>query len=522
MINKIKSSLDLKISLMLAVVLFLFLGISWFFAAQSAKGEMTEYYQDIAKLVTNCTYDFLDDYIDDPDANIKQLEVLGKEMSGVCSFDLIDMVYVVKEKDDDSKMGDTLLISLEDTIEIKGKNDYSNVYVLDPQEEEIMSGNKNSATIVYESRLGKVVSFLNGYDVINKNTGENKRIIVGINVTMNIFNSSVGDSMLRLFWGNCILIIFFILIVRIIIHRIAITPFRVLSESMRNFIQNKEMNFVPLKVEGQDERAKTIEAFNIMGDSIGSYVENIDKLEGEKQKNIAEIKIASEIQRGLVPEGNYEEYPFVLKGYMKPAQVVGGDLYYYHRLDENRIAFAIGDVSGKGISAAFFMASTISAIKYNLRNCTSPAKTISAVNNDIVCDNPNRLFVTLFVGILDAKEHTLTYCNAGHNLPYKIGEKLESLTGGKGIFAGIFENEKYEDAVTSFEEGDKIFLYTDGVTEAVNGQKEFFGEQRLKNILNKTDGELIENVTDEMDAFINGAEQHDDITILTLGFSKKK
>ncbi len=522
MINKIRSSLGLKISLMLTVVLFLFLGISWFFAAQSAKGEMTQYYQDIAKLIANCTYDFLDDYIDEPDANMKQLEVLGKEMSDVCSADVIDMIYVVKEKDDDSKMGETLLISLEDTVDIKGKNDYSNVYRLDPQEEEIMSGSKNSAVIVYESRLGEVVSFLYGYDVINKNTGENTRIVVGINVTMNIFNSSVGDSILRVFFGNCILIFLFILIVRLIINRAAITPFRVLSESMRNFIQNQEMNFVPLKVEGRDERAKTIEAFNIMGDSIGSYIENINKLEGEKQKNIAEVKIASEIQRGLVPEGNYEEEPFVLKGYMKPAQMVGGDLYYYHRLDENRIAFAIGDVSGKGISAAFFMASTISAIKYNLRNCTSPANTISAVNNDIVCDNPNRLFVTLFVGIVDAKAHTLTYCNAGHNFPYKIGQGLEALTGGKGIFAGIFENEKYEDAVTSFKEDDKIFLYTDGVTEAVNGQKEFFGEERLERILMQSDGELIEDVTEQMDAFIHGAEQHDDITMLTLGFSKKK
>ncbi len=522
MINKIRSSLSLKISLMLIVVLFLLFGISWFLAAQNAKEEMNEYYQDIAELVASCTDDYLDDYIDNPDANIEQLEALGKEMSGICNNDVIDMVYVVKQKEGDSRMGDTLLISLEDTIEIKGKNDYSNVYRLDPQEKEIMSGSKDRATIVYESRLGEVVSFLYGYDVIDKSTGENTRIIVGINVKKNTFNSYLGDSLRRIFLGNCILILLFILIVRLIIHRVAITPFRVLSESMRNFIQNKEMNFVPLKVEGEDERAKTIEAFNSMGDSICSYVDNIDKLEGEKQKNIAEIKIAYEIQRGLVPEGNYEENPFVLRGYMKPAQVIGGDLYYYHRLDENRIAFAIGDVSGKGISAALFMASTVSAIKYNLRNCTSPAKAISDVNKDIVSDNPNLLFVTLFVGILDSKKHTLTYCNAGHNLPYKIGQRLEPLTGGKGIFAGIFEDEKYEDAVTSFGEDDKIFIYTDGVTEAVNGQKEFFGEERLERILMQSHGALIEAVTEEMEIFTDGAEQHDDITMLTLELSRKK
>ncbi len=522
MLNKFRSSLGAKITCMLFTVSVILLGIAWFAARHNAEKEMEEYYKQLSRVVSSFSCDVVTDYIHDPYADTDKMQMLGAEIKSLCKDELIDMVFIAKENEEKSDVGDILMIVSDDSMEIKGVGGYQGTYTFSSEELEIMDGRKDETTIIYHARIGEVISFIYGYDIADERTGDTKRMIVGSNVTLDMFNSSIASIMRNLFLGMFLIIIVVLVLIRIMIYKTAVIPFRVLSSRMKHLVQNNKMYFEPMTVTGHDERASAAQAFNLMGGEIRSYIESIHRLEGERQKNLAEVKVASEIQRGLLPESEYTGFPFTVKGYMQPAQNVGGDLYYYYRLDDNRMAFAIGDVSGKGISAALFMAGTVGAIKYNLQNCSSPGDTLKAINRDIIANNPNRLFVTLFIGIVDSKQHTLTYANAGHNPPYKIGKKIEQLTGGKGTLAGIFASEEYEDAVVSLDEHDRIFLYTDGVTEAVNAQKEFFGQKRLESLFSADNEDLIGTVLKQVTNYIQGTEQFDDITMMTIGFTDKE
>ncbi len=516
MVNKIKRSLSLKTSLILLLLSVCALVFSWIYASEFAKNSLKEHYRNIMNITTLCGDDCIEDYVNESEDAPDKLHDFGKDIQKLCENDVLDMFYIAQKNKDDSNQCDVLVLVTEDELHVKGLNDYSYICNLNKDEMKIIKKEKEETSTFYKARVGTVKSFIRGMDVVNEKTGEVHRIMIGCNVKTTSIASNLRHMIIHQFIMTAVLLLAYVVLVGIIIRQIAVVPFQKLSDHMSHFVQNGHMTFEPLAIKGCDERANVAQHFNQMACDIKNYVECVKDYERESQKNLAEIKIASDIQKGLLPKETYTASPFIVTGYMEPAKNVGGDLYYYERLDENRLAFAIGDVSGKGISAALFMANTVSAIKYNLKNCTSPAKALGAINNDLVDNNPNRMFVTLFVGILDAREHTLTYANAGHNPPYKIAEKAEALTEAGGLLAGIFKDEEYEDAVVNIGENETILLYTDGVTEALNKKNEFFGQEKLEQILNDNRDVTIPEILKDLKTFTEGAEQNDDITMLTL------
>jgi sigma-B regulation protein RsbU (phosphoserine phosphatase) len=213
---------------------------------------------------------------------------------------------------------------------------------------------------------------------------------------------------------------------------------------------------------------------------------------------------------------------------MLPAKEVGGDFYDFFLIDEHKLAMVIADVSGKGIPSALFMVIAKTLIKNNTQAGKSPKEVFETVNDTLCENNEAQMFVTAFMGIWDMKTGVFSYANAGHNPPlikrmYGDYEWLNTMKPNF-VLAGM-EGMKYRQGETVLHDGDMVFMYTDGVTEAVNPKGKLFTDPRLLEAANRHKtvdlNEFIAHIKAEIDIFANGAEQADDITMLIMKITEK-
>ena len=301
-------------------------------------------------------------------------------------------------------------------------------------------------------------------------------------------------------------------------HRVS-KPIRKISGRMDSFITDMKKDFEPLPEKGNDEFAVMSVSFNSMARQIHEYITNIEEMTRERHTREAEIDVARRIQEGLLKNNDYNNSQISVSTYMKAAKNVGGDLYEYEVLDDGRIYIMIGDVSGKGITASIFMATAITLLRQYAIHGYTPAKLLEAFNVSLADCNPEEMFITAFVALYDPSDRSLTYANAGHNPPYIVSDELMTLDGAKGLMAGIFDDEKYEEERIILKENDVVFLFTDGVNEATNNKK-IYGTERLEKVLGsmtkRSNSEVMNEVLDDVKEFVSGEEQSDDITILTM------
>jgi sigma-B regulation protein RsbU (phosphoserine phosphatase) len=240
-----------------------------------------------------------------------------------------------------------------------------------------------------------------------------------------------------------------------------------------------------------------------------------------------ELGIAARIQQSILPR-QFPPFPgrtdFELFAQMTPAREVGGDFYDLFLIDNNRLGFVIGDVSGKGVPAAIFMAVCRTLLKATALQGGSAGECMKYTNDVLTQQSDAAMFVTVFYGILHTETGELEYCIAGHNPPYlltKTGD-LSQITEPSGMMAGAFEVATFETGRLMMKPDDTIFLYTDGVTEAANIAGEFFSEERLHQLLERTPSgsaeEIVSNVLNEVRAFVAGAPQSDDVTAMAVTF----
>ena len=302
----------------------------------------------------------------------------------------------------------------------------------------------------------------------------------------------------------------------LIINRKISRPAKTISKKMSRFVRDHEKGFEKLTVKGSKEFTEMADAFNAMAGEIDRYLDELSELNRQK----AELNIARDIQIGLLEPTEFQSDTAYIRACMLPAKDVGGDLYDYQVLPDGKICVIIADVSGKGVAAALFMSRAITLLHQYVEAGMSPGKILYEYNNHLAARNPNMLFITTFVGIYDAGMETLVYANAGHNDPYLISDKLIKLDGERGMAAGIFADERYEEHTVSMRAGDLLFLYTDGVTEAQNSRGEFFTEEALEDELSRmvslSKDDVVAAVLKRIKEFSDGAEQADDITMLTL------
>ncbi len=325
-------------------------------------------------------------------------------------------------------------------------------------------------------------------------------------------------------------------IVIALIRRYVVSPINALSEAAARYASGKDNNsmeiakessFTGLNIHTGDEIQNLSEAIKTMEKDINHYIENLTRVMTEKERIGAELNVATQIQASMLPcifPAFPEREEFDIYATMQPAKEVGGDFYDFFLIDSDHLALVIADVSGKGVPAALFMVIAKTLIKNQTLAGMEPADVFTAVNTQLCENNDAGMFVTGWMGILEISTGRFTYANAGHNPPLirkKDGE-YEYLKARAGLVLAGMEGIRYRQYEIMLEPGDGLYLYTDGVTEATNEENTLYGEDRLRDILNRhkddTPQMLLQVVKEDIDAFVKDAPQFDDITMLALIF----
>ena len=261
--------------------------------------------------------------------------------------------------------------------------------------------------------------------------------------------------------------------------------------------------------------------------SMMTYIERQREITIAQSRLQSELEVATVIQHSLLPPIN-NDYPgrkeFDISASMEPAKEVGGDFYDFFFVGPDRMAILIADVSGKGIPAALFMATSKLTLQNCLRDIPDLAEAVSAANRNLCSNNEAEMFVTAWIGVLDIPTGHMEFVCAGHNPPLIITEDGAEFIRTKPCFvlAGM-DGIKYRKESIDLKQGDTLFLYTDGVTEAENEYHELFTEKRLKSCLNNIKGEapekIINRIRSDVTSHVHGYEQFDDITMVCLKYN---
>ena len=286
-----------------------------------------------------------------------------------------------------------------------------------------------------------------------------------------------------------------------------------------------EGNFnTELKLENPLEFAKLAETFNNMAKDIRSITKESQRIESE-------LSLAKSIQASSLPNV-FPPYPenneFDIFAGMEPAKEVGGDFYDFYFIDKNHFMFLIADVSGKGVPAALFMMTTKTLINYIAQSGLPPQEMIETINKKICENNKHGFFITLLAGIIDVTTGELNLINCGHNPPLikQNSGNFKYLELDSNIILGAFEQSEFKVFNTHLNAGDEIFIYTDGITEAINNSDEQYGEEKLIQTINENNSDdiknILNNVRKDVKDFAQGTAQSDDMTMLIFKYNGTK
>jgi phosphoserine phosphatase RsbU/P len=243
-----------------------------------------------------------------------------------------------------------------------------------------------------------------------------------------------------------------------------------------------------------------------------------------------DLNTAARIQQSILPQ-TFPPFPhrteFDIYAQMVPAKEVGGDFYDFFFLDEDRLAFVIGDVSGKGVPAAIYMAVSRTLLKAVATQVVNPGETLRRINTMLIPEGSGRMFVTIFYGVLNTRTGDMQFSYGAQPPPYirKNDGSVEQVKQDGGFLLGMMEGMEYDSHKVVLRPGDTVLLYTDGVTEAMTADGQLFGDERLEGVLRRSNGaplkELLQAIQVDLAQFVAGAPQADDITMLALQYKGK-
>ena len=316
-----------------------------------------------------------------------------------------------------------------------------------------------------------------------------------------------------------------------VVNTALVKPINSLASAASSYVEAKEEGEVSalalLDIHTGDEVENLSHALKRMERDINGYIENLTHVTAEKERIGAELSVATHIQASMLP-CIFPAFPnrreFDIYATMTPAKEVGGDFYDFFLVDDDHLAVVIADVSGKGVPAALFMVIAKTLIKDHTQSGKPPEEVFTEVNRQLCEANDENLFVTAWMGVLEISTGKLVYVNAGHNPPV-IGRKngeTEFLRSRPGFVLAGLDFTKYRAGSLELMPGDLLYLYTDGVTEAMNTAQELYGEERLKRTLDANVSaapeEIFKAVKKDLDDFVADAPQFDDITMLAMRY----
>ena len=314
-----------------------------------------------------------------------------------------------------------------------------------------------------------------------------------------------------------------LLLIALLISRSITQPIRALDKATRSLAKGNLDAPLPV-MDGEDEVAHLADSFETMRKDLKDYLEKLRQATAEKERIESEIHIARSIQMSLLPKRVPQSREFDLCAMLEPARQVGGDLYDCFMIDDQNICLVIADAAGKGVPAALFMAVTRTYLKALSWEAHSPAETLFRLNNELAHGNDGCMFVTLFYAVIHLATGECRYASAGHNSPFIMQSdgKVTLVPRSKGAILGAVKGLPYEEGMFTMQSGEMLYLYTDGITEAMNSAGELYGEGRaieeLKACKEMTCQETLDTMRASVEQFVDGAAQSDDITQLAFRY----
>lgn len=345
-------------------------------------------------------------------------------------------------------------------------------------------------------------------------------------------SESINGIIIAVLLSSLIVLVVTIILIQVLGYHLSkrlTRPIRDLTESVHT-ISGGNLD-LQIDINTGDEIEDLADSFNKMTVSIKEYIKNLATVTADKERIATELNVATQIQASMLPN-HFPAFPerdeFDVYATMHPAKEVGGDFYDFFLVDEKHLGVVMADVSGKGVPAALFMVIAKTLIKTHTQTGQIPSEIFTDVNNQLCENNEACMFVTAFMGVLNTETGEFIHVNAGHNPPLirRANGDFEWIqTKPAFVLAGISDM-KFTQESMMLNKGDRLYLYTDGVTEALNNEKELFGEDRLIDRLNREEvkdmslEELLSYISKELAIFADGADQADDITMLTFEYLK--
>ncbi len=394
---------------------------------------------------------------------------------------------------------------------------------IDDKAKDILYEGKTESYEFANDKDGGVVSYI---FPVHPNDSDRVAGLMGMDYDISMVNKEMVDERNTLIVVISLMFIVALALSLILVWRFVLRPINELSRNMRNFADEKKIKPIKHKRLFSDEISDMENSFTKMAEDISDYIADIESLSEERAQSHAQIDIAKRIQCGVVPV----KYEIIgdkcsANGIAIPAIEVGGDFYDVFYIDDTNLCVVIGDISGKSVSAALFMMMVKTAIRRSIINMSSISEALQSVNSEICRSNPENMFATVFVAVLDVSTGVLRYTNAGHDSPIILKNEPYYLEADTGIALGLFDDvDLIEDSI-QLSDGEGILLYTDGVTESVDENKNQFGMDRLKDVIisslkdnaDRYDSRLLtENIASSVKKYAENLEQFDDITSVAL------
>lgn len=504
------------------------------------------------KLTTNIsisasqiTSEFADNYdmmelLDNPDS--VEYQYVQSVLRSICRNEGLEYLYIYIPDMDRDQVTYVVTVAADDEehARVAGERKAGTVvqYDISDEEKNAWAGKTEGISYEYSSpNYGKVLS---AYALI-RDADNNPVALVGADYELSKIYHEIIYGIISKMSIVLIVLIGIFCVIALFIKKKIYEPITFLFEHMRNYISNKSedsRSFEPIRMDTNDEIQRLADFFNEMVEDVDNYVERIKLLAGEQAKSATELEVARRIQYGII-ERKKEiclADDFMVSARMQSARQVGGDFYDSFLLKNGNVCVCIGDVSGKGIAAALFMVFAKTLIREKMMDIPDLDQAVTAVNLEICNSNPEGMFITAFIAVFEQDSDSFRYVNAGHNKPVLIHNgKAEFMECKTGIALGVFDDVEYEQGEYAFPDGEILYLYTDGVTEAINKEKQFFGDENLlhacsapenaeKEVLSDagsvpedTATEVCERAVSALKTFIGtDTEQFDDITMVVL------
>ena len=386
----------------------------------------------------------------------------------------------------------------------------------------VIEEGKNYTSFTYKGEGGHVTTALPLFGTDGKVTA-----IMSIVKPMNEIKEHRRNFLRSIIISATILTLLFIALYAFLLYMGIIRPILFVTYETSQLAEHHgELTGLLKKIRHRNEIGKLANSVEKMSRDMNKYIEDLTHATAEKERLGAELNVAKQIQSEMLPRvfPPYKDHPEIeLYASMTPAKEVGGDFYDFYMLDDDHFAMVVGDVSGKGVPAALFMVITKTLLKDTAAHEHNPAKVFEHVNKILCESNESGLFVTCWMGILTISTGELNFANAGHNAPVlENNGKIEYLSTKPNLMLAAMDGLPYTNNTIKLNKGDRLFIYTDGITEATNDYDELYGEDRLLSVLKsvqgtgKTSRDILDIVRNDLNDFVLEAPQFDDITMLCM------